>query len=205
MGLKDELNEEFDDKDFDDGIDKRLKKSKDSISSKRIKAKNNPKHALTPEKMFCKQEEKDTYSEFFNRFKDEIIEKYGEFSTTQEIALDGVCYAIVRLQRKSMLESNFGRFFDKIAIQDPMQQILAGLKFLGLASEKRNGEESDKSAIGKLLGQDAEELDKIVMEDDSYEAWAASQNFAEVKLRTPKVLPNYSNEDLIIDENQEVL
>ena len=156
MGLKDELNQSFDDKDFDDGIDRRLKKSKDNISGKRIKAKNNPKHALTPEKMFCQQEEKEIYAEFYNRLKEDIIEKYGEFSTTQEIVLDGVCYALVRLKRKSIMESKFGRFMDKVAIQDPMQQVLAGLKFLGLASEKRNGEESDKSTIGKLLGQDAE-------------------------------------------------
>lgn len=208
MGLfDDELNEEFDDSEFDDGVDKRLKKSKDNVSDKRVKPSKNPKHALKADVMFFAKEEQDTYKEYYERFKEDIVEKYGEFSTTHELSLNVLCYTVLRLRRKSRLESHFGRFMDRQAPHDPVTQTLNTLKFLGLSPEKQIAEEGGKSALGKLLAQDAEEFDgeEIQSVDNSYEAWLASRTTEKLELRTPKVIPSYVDEDLIIESEEENL
>lgn len=188
-----------------DGSDRRKKKDKEKDPETKAKKsiKKTPRFALRPQRMFFKQEERDMYAEYFNRFKEDLEEAYGLMTTAQEILVDCLCYAIIRLERKSRLESHFGRFFDRVAPHDPLGQIQSTLKALGLLPEKKEKEAaSGANEIKKILAKDSENEDTKVSLD-GYEEWLASRQLPHLEMRTPSEIPNYVEEDLILKEEDE--
>jgi hypothetical protein len=188
-----------------DGTDHRKKKEKEKepeYKAKKIIHKST-KFALRPSRMFFKQEERDMYAEYFNRFRSDLEEAYGTFTTAQEILVDCLCYAVVRLERKSRLESHFGRFFDRVAPHDPLGQIQSTLKSLGLLPEKKEKESANgASEIKKLLAKDSESPEPEISLD-GYDEWLANRNVPQIEVRTPEKLPRYEEEDLILNEDDE--
>lgn len=189
-----------------DGTDRRKKKDNEKEPETKAKKtiKKTPRFALKPSRMFFKQEERDMYAEYFNRFKEDLEEAYGQMTTAQEILVDCLCYSIIRLERKSRLESHFGRFFDRVAPHDPLGQIQSSLKALGLLPEKKEKEAATGAAeIKKILAKDSEEETRIDT-DGGYKEWLASRtNLPELQVRTPAELPQYGEEDLILTEDDE--
>jgi hypothetical protein len=191
---------------MDDGMDRRRKKGTGNPEAKAAKKiKKTTKNALTPQRMFFKKEERDMYAEYFNRFKSDVEEAYGSFSTAQEVLVDTLCLAIVRMERKSRLESHFGRFFDRVATQDPLGQINQTLKNLGLLPEKKGAKEAAVSASNSLKNSLA--ADSLEAEQNdvqlNYEEWAKSRESAQYEVRTPEELPNYTDVDLIFESEND--
>lgn len=191
---------------LDDGTDRRKKKT-DKEAEATKKMKKAAKFALRPERMFFKDEERKMYAEYFNRFKEDIEERYDEFTTAQEILVDCLCYAIVRMERKSRLESFFGRFFDRVAPHDPLGQINSTLKSLGLLPEKKESKEASATQeIRKILAADADAASENNQKEQNYAEWVANfenKNIPTVESRTPSEIPVYMDNDLILPEEDD--
>lgn len=194
-------------KPLDDGLDKRKKKEKEPEARAKKKLKQNAKHALRPEKMFFKEDERQMYAEYFNRFKHDIEERYEEFSTAQEILVDCLCYAIIRLERKSRLESFFGRFFDRVAPHDPLGQITATLKALGLLPEKKESKEIGSAGeIKKIIANDALGADGNTSTSMTHEEWIKTvrdTDMPKIEMRTPEIIPTYTETDLVFSDDED--
>jgi len=192
---------------LDDGMDRRRKKPDVDEKQAKKKIKKAAKYALRPERMFFKDEERRMYAEYFNRFKEDIEERYNEFTTAQEILVDCLCYAIVRMERKSRLESFFGRFFDRVAPHDPLGQINSTLKSLGLLPEKKDKADANSNAeIKKILAADAENAIDKENKDLSYEEWVKnldSKDLPIIESRTPENIPVYEDDTILFEEEEE--
>lgn len=190
-----------------DGKDRRKTKQKnlENLEKTKNKLRKEPKYALRPDTMYFKREDKDVASEYFNRLKKDLLDKYGEFSTAMEIELILLCNGLVRVQRKSRLESFFGRFFDRVASQDPHGQIHASLKALGLLPEKTAKGDNASSDIKQLLAKDSLDAEESNSDVQNFKAWASNpENVPQLVLRTPAPgeRPNYTDVDITFEEEK---
>jgi hypothetical protein len=194
---------------WDNGKDRRYEskktKSKEKVKEENVqkKLKKTVRYALSPDKMFFNKDERNMYAEYFNRFKDDILEAYGTFTTAQELSVDGLCWAIVRLHRKSKLESYFGRFFDRVAPHDPLGQINQTLKSLGLLPEKKEKEvASANMTVKSKLGEEAMNSENAAQEL-TFKDWLQQKDVPKFEFRTPKELPNYNEHDLVFEDKDD--
>jgi len=140
----------------DDGTDRRKNKDpKEKAAKKALKASN--RGALNSSNMHYHDDEKMIVQYYRSKFIEKVIAEKGEISIVDEMLIDLLSYAAVRVFRKARMESMFGRFMDRTAPQDPVAQILSCIKSLGLKNNLKGGE-SGKEMISKLLGSDAEEM-----------------------------------------------
>lgn len=109
--------------------------------------------ALTANLLLVNKEDRNIYAFHYNSFKEEILERKGSLSFTDNFLLITLCTSVVRLYRKTKLESEFGRFMDRVATQDPIVQINNCLKSLGLLSDKKDSDDDMQKRITQILTQ----------------------------------------------------
>lgn len=161
----------------DDGLDHRKNKEKKDGREAKKNSKASKRGALNASNMHYHADEKHIQEYYTKGFKDLVVKEKGELSIADSLIIDVLAYAAVRLYRKSRLESSFGRFMDRTAPQDPLNQILQCIKSLGLKSTAKPGE-SGKDLIGKLLASDitgeGEEENQVMNFDEWKKAQVAS-------------------------------
>jgi len=141
----------------DDGLNKTRRAEERQERAVKKSLRQSASGALNGSNMHYHNDEKLIQQYYRNRFTIKVKEEKGEVSIVDEMIIDLLSYAAVRVFRKSRLESMFGRFMDRTAPQDPVAQILSCIKSLGLRNNLK-GTETGKEAISKLLGSDAEEM-----------------------------------------------
>lgn len=156
----------------DDGTDRRkLKKVKSKEDKKKFNASK--RGALNSSNMHYHADEKYIQEYYTTGLTELVIKEKGELSIADALIIDLAAYATVRVYRKSRLESNFGRFMDRTAPQDPVAQILQCIKALNLKSAAKA--ESTKEIIGKLLASESNDLDDSKEQSMSLEEWRKAQ------------------------------
>lgn len=140
------------------------------IAKKKLKEAN--KGSINSGNMLYHEDEKCIYQYYRSRFYNKVLAEKTEINIADELIIDLLAYAIVRVFRKSRLESKFNRFMDRTAPQDPVAQILSCIKSLGLKNNLK-GNETTKDALGKLLGNDA--ADMGTNETITFEQWRESE------------------------------
>jgi|GEM_PF-5305893 len=110
--------------------------------------------ALNADSMLLQSEEANIYNYYTTKFHERVTRAKGVVEIEDEAHIHGVGFAMVRMHRKAKLETQYGRFMDRTAPQDPLTQLLTCIKALGLKSDVK-GTDSSKDIIGKMLIGDA--------------------------------------------------
>jgi len=145
----------------------RSEKAIKNAAKRAIKATN--RGALNSSNMLYHDDEKYIQQYYRSKFTAKVMAEKNEISIVDELIIDLLSYACIRVFRKSRLESTYDRFMDRTAPQDPVAQILNCIKSLGLKTNLK-GNETSKEALSKLLGNDAEEMNTS-NETLTFEQW----------------------------------
>lgn len=128
-------------------------KRKQERKEKREKKRKtlNERGALNSVTTLFHAEEKEIKHYYKKKLTDQVMEERGKITIVDEIHIDLFCIAMVRVYRKSRLESQYGRFADRLASQDPIAQANNCLKELKLNSEKNKAEVSETELLNRLI------------------------------------------------------
>lgn len=175
---------------FEDSIDpekelqrlQSLREDKNPRRKRKSKQENPPQTKMTlkgilgSKHMMASVEDKQKFNELYAIFYKQLQEQKGEdgIKPSDELLLHQLCYATIRSGWKARLESDFGRFMDRIASHDPTTQITNLLKALGLNSTKEK--DSGSTAADALMKVLSEESTSSGSTHLGYAEWQALQN-----------------------------
>lgn len=171
-------------------LDKKLKK----------KLKKSQRGYMNEMNLFFQEEERQIYRTVYDDVEKLVIDQKGKVTAIDAMLINDLCIARIRVFRKARMESNFNRFMDRVAPQDPQTQSLQCMKALGLLSDKKT-ESSNKDMLAKALGKEAVDSNgDLVAVEFSREQWEKEQDGFKVSLQsmTPEN-PNTSYNDTFAD------
>lgn len=164
------------------------KKKQRRKENKKKRVENPPtslKSILGSKHMMASPEDKQKFNQCYAMLYAELKEVRGEkpIRASDELLLHALCYAAIRMGWKARLESDFGRFMDRIASHDPTNQITSISKALGLTTTSKDGKESGSAttndALSRLLGEESKMLKqgKVIgaKEGLDYDSWTKLQ------------------------------
>lgn len=164
------------------------------------KLKKSQRGYMNEMNLFFQEEERQIYRTVYDDVEKLVIEQKGKVTAIDAMIINDLCIARIRVFRKARMESNFNRFMDRVAPQDPQTQSLQCMKALGLLSDKKT-EASNKDMLAKALGKEAIDSNgDLVAIEFSREQWEKEQDGFKVSLQsmTPEN-PNTSYNDTFAD------
>lgn len=192
-------------KEAEDQISSGLHKKKEKKARKeKQRVRTEQRGALNSNSMLLSSEESNTYNYYTTRFHERVTRAKGSVEIEDEAHIVGIGFAMVRLHRKSKLETQYGRFMDRTAPQDPLTQLLQCIKALNLKTDVK-GSDSNKEALAKMLIGDEATTDGPSMPDlNDWRKQQASLGIQPIERRSQTEFMDADElEELIVQDSDE--